>query len=217
MVSLRDIDRQKTGCKQREDYFYEKTNVVLTKLAVCFPVMAVSTGALVPAFSGRLGLYDVAETVEAGTVYYPRCGSGYKSIVDALNSIGVNYGYSNRKAIAEVNGISRYTGTASQNTTLLSKLKSGKLVKSVSSVGGASTAAANGQKQNLSAALYNSSKAYISCDFDGYHNTKGRHEGIDIRLSNGANVYSLTDGVVVRVAAGKNGSSGLSTIAIYNR
>ena len=71
-------------------------------------------------------------------------------------------------------------------------------------------------KKNLSAALYNSNSAYISCGFDGYRSTSGRHEGIDIKLRNGASVYSLTDGVVVRVAYGYNGSKGLSTIAIYN-
>lgn len=68
---------------------------------------------------------------------------------------------------------------------------------------------------NLSYALYKNSSAYISCGFDGYKNTAGRHEGIDIRLGNGKAVYSLTDGVVTRVTAGKTGSSGLSTIAIY--
>ena len=71
-------------------------------------------------------------------------------------------------------------------------------------------------KKNLSAAFYNSNSAYISCGFDGYRGTSGRHEGIDIKLRNGASVYSLTDGVVVRVAYGYNGSKGLSTIAIYN-
>lgn len=70
--------------------------------------------------------------------------------------------------------------------------------------------------KNLSAALYNNSGAYISCGFDGYKNTKGRHEGIDVKYKLNAPIYSLTDGVVVRVANGSLGSSGLSTIAIYN-
>lgn len=74
----------------------------------------------------------------------------------------------------------------------------------------------NNNRTNLSYALYKNSKAYISCGFNGYTTTKGKHEGIDIRCGNGANVYALADGVVVRVVYGSTGSKGLSTIAIYN-
>lgn len=69
--------------------------------------------------------------------------------------------------------------------------------------------------QALSHALYKTSGGYISCGFDGYVNTKGRHEGIDFVKGQGSAVYSLTDGVVTRVSEGYNGSNGLSTIAIY--
>lgn len=68
----------------------------------------------------------------------------------------------------------------------------------------------------LSYGLYQKTSAYISCGFDGYRNTAGRHEGIDIQGGNGSAIYSLTDGEVVRVAYGYRGSSGLSTIAIYD-
>lgn len=51
------------------------------------------------------------------------------SIVDALKAIGVNSSFSNREKIAEANGISNYTGTATQNISLLNKLKAGKLIK----------------------------------------------------------------------------------------
>lgn len=51
------------------------------------------------------------------------------SIVDALKATGVNSSMSNRKKIAEANGIKNYTGTYKQNVTLLSKLKTGKLKK----------------------------------------------------------------------------------------
>lgn len=78
------------------------------------------------------------------------------------------------------------------------------------------TTSVTGQQKNISAALYNNSRAYISCGYDGYTTTSGRHEGIDIRLGNGNPIYSLTDGVVVRVAYGASGANGLSTIAIYN-
>ena len=68
----------------------------------------------------------------------------------------------------------------------------------------------------LSYALYKASGGYISCGYDGYQNTDGRHEGIDIKRSNGSKVYALVAGRVVRVTEGANGSGGLSTIAIYN-
>lgn len=68
----------------------------------------------------------------------------------------------------------------------------------------------------LSYGLYKNKSARISCGFNGYRNTKGKHEGIDIVCYNGAAVYSLTDGVVTNVAYGRSGSGGLSTIAIYD-
>lgn len=59
--------------------------------------------------------------------YYPKCNSQYNSIVDGLNSINIKSDYNTRKKIAIKNGISNYTGTASQNLKLLSLLKNGKL------------------------------------------------------------------------------------------
>lgn len=60
--------------------------------------------------------------------YFPRCNSSCKSIVDALRSIGCRSDYSYRKIIAARNGISNYTGKASQNIALLNTLKSGRLI-----------------------------------------------------------------------------------------
>ena len=70
--------------------------------------------------------------------------------------------------------------------------------------------------QTMSYALYQRSGGRLTCGFDGYVNTKGRHEGIDFARGYGSAVYSLTDGVVTRVKEGYNGSSGLSLIAIYS-
>lgn len=61
--------------------------------------------------------------------YYPKYNGSTSSIVDALKSIGVDSSYNNRKNIAKKNGISNYSGTASQNTQLLNLLKQGKLKK----------------------------------------------------------------------------------------
>lgn len=51
------------------------------------------------------------------------------SIVDALNEIRVDSSYSYRSKLANVNGISNYSGSATENTMLLNLLKSGKLKK----------------------------------------------------------------------------------------
>lgn len=61
--------------------------------------------------------------------YYKACSSSYTSIVDALNSIGVDSSMTNRKKIATANGISSYSGTSAQNTKMLDLLKGGKLIK----------------------------------------------------------------------------------------
>lgn len=49
---------------------------------------------------------------------------GGDSIVDYLNSKGMSSSFSARKKLAQQHGITNYQGTASQNTTLLNKLKS---------------------------------------------------------------------------------------------
>ncbi len=69
---------------------------------------------------------------------------------------------------------------------------------------------------SLQFGLYQASGGTISAYFDGYLNTPGRHEGVDIAKGVGADVHSLTDGTVTRVTQGARGSGGLSTLAIYN-
>lgn len=61
--------------------------------------------------------------------YYPACNSKYVSIVDALNSIGVDSSFNNRKKLSQKNNVHDYTGTAAQNNQLLAKLKAGRLIK----------------------------------------------------------------------------------------
>lgn len=61
------------------------------------------------------------------TNYYPAFSG--TSIVDGLKKIGVDSSKANRTKIAKANGISNYTGSASQNVKLLSLAKKGKLVK----------------------------------------------------------------------------------------
>ncbi|MCP2337981.1 peptidase inhibitor family I36 protein [Actinomadura rupiterrae] len=69
---------------------------------------------------------------------------------------------------------------------------------------------------NMSWALYKTGGGHISCPFDGYTTTPGRHEGTDIARGIGSDVHALTSGKVIYIARGYNGRSGLSTISIYN-
>ncbi len=62
-------------------------------------------------------------------MYFPACSSSFVSIVEALDSIGIDSSYNYRKQIASKNNISNYSGTAEQNTTMLNKLKSGTLIR----------------------------------------------------------------------------------------
>ncbi|MBO2450897.1 peptidase inhibitor family I36 protein [Actinomadura barringtoniae] len=71
-------------------------------------------------------------------------------------------------------------------------------------------------RTNMSYGLYSASGGTITCGFDGYTTTPGRHEGIDIARSIGSDVHALVSGQVIYIAPGANGSSGLSTISVYN-
>ena len=74
-------------------------------------------------------------------------------------------------------------------------------------------AASNAEIQSkMISILYNNTGGKLSCDFDGYVNTSGRHEGIDFAKGNGSAIYSLIDGEVINV----NNSNSLSTLAIYD-
>ena len=77
----------------------------------------------------KAGSTSSSGSSSASSSYYKKYTGKSGSIVDALKSIGVDSSYDNRKAIAKKNGISNYSGTASQNEKLLSLLKQGKLKK----------------------------------------------------------------------------------------
>lgn len=67
-------------------------------------------------------------TTEITTKYYPACTSSYTSLIPAMASIGVNLTWELQCEIAELNGITDFSGMVEQNTTLLNLLKSGKLL-----------------------------------------------------------------------------------------
>ncbi len=68
----------------------------------------------------------------------------------------------------------------------------------------------------ISYSLYKMIGGAITCKFDGYVNTPGRHEGIDIARGIESPVKALVPGKVVRLTRGYVGSGGLSQIAVYN-
>jgi len=70
-----------------------------------------------------------ATTTTPSVSYYPKYTGSSASIVDALKALGVDSSYAHRQKIAAANSISGYSGTAAQNTTMLSKLKAGTLKK----------------------------------------------------------------------------------------
>ena len=74
---------------------------------------------------------DVEEiiVVKKSVVYFKQYNGNSHSLVDALDSIKANYTFAYRKKIAKANGINNYIGTSGQNTSLLYKLKKGKLIK----------------------------------------------------------------------------------------
>jgi len=69
-------------------------------------------------------------TATSSTSYYAKYTGTSSSLVTALAAVGEkDTSYTHRKKIAVANGISNYSGKASQNTTLLNLLKNGKLIK----------------------------------------------------------------------------------------
>ena len=76
-----------------------------------------------------LNLLKQGKLKKPSIVYFPACGQSYNSIVDALVSIGADSSYNYRCKIAAANSISGYSGTPAQNTSMLSLLKAGKLIK----------------------------------------------------------------------------------------
>lgn len=64
---------------------------------------------------------------ETATACYPKYSGRSSSLVDALESLGVNSSFNNRRKIAKANGVNGYVGTAAQNIKLLALLRTGQL------------------------------------------------------------------------------------------
>jgi murein DD-endopeptidase MepM/ murein hydrolase activator NlpD len=66
-------------------------------------------------------------------------------------------------------------------------------------------------RQRLLNTIFGRSGGKVSCDFDSYVETPGRHEGIDMVLYDGAEIHAITSGVVTAAGGDK-----YNTVAIYD-
>lgn len=66
--------------------------------------------------------------VKTNIKYAKACDKKINSIVDGLISVGLNYSFEYRNKLAELNNISNYKGTSTQNNKLLNLLKKGILI-----------------------------------------------------------------------------------------
>lgn len=64
----------------------------------------------------------------ASQLYYKKYTGTSGSIVNVCKSLGIDSSFSHRKKIAVANGITNYSGTAAQNTSLVRLAKEGKLI-----------------------------------------------------------------------------------------
>ncbi|MCD7845531.1 MAG: hypothetical protein LUG57_06715, partial [Oscillospiraceae bacterium] len=113
------------------------------------------------------------------TTYYAKYTGSSSSFVDALKSLGIDSSYSNRKSIAALNGISSYTGTSSQNTTLLKLLKQGKLVKSKGS-----------SSSSSSTSLVSANMSSVNFIKQGSKTCKATSLAMSLNLLLGTNTYT---------------------------
>ena len=137
--------------------------------------------------------------------FFPAYTGSSPSIASALSALGVDSGYAYRAQIAAANGISGYSGTASQNTALLQLLKQGKLVKPGSAAPASTPAAAGLTAANL---------GRVSFLRQDTNTCKATSAAMAVNLIVGANRYSTADmiysGVLCRSLDGEvyTGSDG---------
>lgn len=76
-----------------------------------------------------IGKYNLTQ-YDSMSEYYPVYTGKSESIIDGLKEVGeADTSFANRKKIATANSIKCYTGTAAQNTKMLTMIKEGKLLR----------------------------------------------------------------------------------------
>ena len=195
--------------------------------------LAAASGLAVPTASQAAARNGICETGEL-CLYYNSNHAG--SVSDFTTSIS-DYG-SKQPGCYEFRGAGKGKGLCVKNQAASVWNRTGKPVTVYYNSGyaGSKQTFAAGAKTNLNATLKNNNAGHyigtpstklsyglyraaggvITCGFDGYTTTKGRHEGIDLKRGLGSSVKSLTSGTVIKVVKGYRGRAGLSTIAVYN-
>lgn len=147
---------------------------------------------------------------DASSPFFPAYGGDEPSIVSALNALGIESSFSYRARIAAANGIADYSGTAAQNTGLLSLLRQGRLVRP----GSAAAPAASG---GLTAA----NLGRVSFLRQSQDTCKATSAAMAVNILAGGNRYSTQDmiysGVLCRSLDGElfKGSDGNTYRAVY--
>lgn len=88
-----------------------------------------TSSGFVDGINGKVDLNEYYGEIEKSSVDIQYYLSPEFTLIDALNKIGVDSSYKNRKKIAERNGIIDYSGTKEQNLDIYQKLISGILKK----------------------------------------------------------------------------------------
>lgn len=118
----------------KTEYITQYVPSVGTGAAIGGTTGATTASKVTSAASKVANATSTAKATSADDTYTYKTKSGLNtssSIVDALKATGEDSSLANRKKIAEANGISNYTGTYSQNASLLKKLKAGELKKAI--------------------------------------------------------------------------------------
>lgn len=192
---------------------YKKYDAYIAKNDICYIYKITSNYAQVnyPTSSGRKTGYIKTKDLLGSSIDPNKSFTADKKVTTLKYKDGTTTGYyESGDTVYKLKG---------SNYNVLYTAKSGKRAYKLAYVDENEPTTSNvPTKSTMTNALYNlnitSSK--ISCGFDGYRTTKGRHEGIDFNYENGKSIYSLTNGVITSVVEGKNGINGLSTIAIYD-
>lgn len=134
------------GVKERPKlYFLNKTNAPALLVECCFTDdkddvkmynAEKMANAIVKGITGTTPTYtpstppDVPQKEEK-VRYYPKYNGKTNSLVDALNSLGIDSSKAHRKEIATANGFSDYAYSATHNVAMLNLLKKGLLKREV--------------------------------------------------------------------------------------
>lgn len=128
-----DLETIKAAVGKVYVWYARYTSKLPTNRESIVDIWQYTSGGYIDGVSGRVDLNKVytdfgADAEEVSNDYYPIYTGVSVSIITALRMVGESdTTYSHRKQIAEANGITKYRGTATQNTTMVKMLRNGTL------------------------------------------------------------------------------------------